>query len=94
MTKFVEEYRYGIYTINAVYNGEVVATYRISGSSIDEGAVDVLAGEIPLTVAIWIVNCGPTNHGWFEIRGGSLYQCETNRYTSQEMRWRIAKIRV
>lgn len=94
MTKFVEEYRYGIYTINAVYNGEVVATYRISGSSIDDGAVDVLAGEIPLEIALWIVNCGPTNHGWFTIERGYLCQISVCRYTCRELKWRVAKVRV
>ena len=94
MVQFNETQEYGIYTINAVYNGEVVADYKITKSAIDNGVVSVYTNEVPLVVALWLVNIGYTNHGWHEIEQGALFHVETNRYTSQEMRWRIAKVRV
>lgn len=94
MVKFTTKYEYNIRRVSAIYDGTLIATFKISPSAIDDGVIEVLTGEIPLVVALWVTNCGITNHGWFEISNGYLYNVEVDRYTSQERRWRIAKVRV
>lgn len=94
MVSFIKSQEYNIYKTSAVHNGEVVAEFRFTSSAIDNGIIEVYAGEIPLVVALWIINHGYTNHGWFEISQGAIYQCEIDRYRDEERRWRVATIRV
>lgn len=81
MIKFEKNWVHGMCIQQAIVNGTAVAEYRVTDSAIDDGIVEVLAGEIPLTVALWATSLGITNNSWFDIREGYLYNVEVDRYT-------------
>ena len=94
MIEFKREWMNKMYTEKAIYDGKTVAQYRVTDSAIDDGVVEMLVEEIPLATALWAVNRGRTNHGWFEVNNGYLYIIDVDRYTSELRKNRVAKVKV